>query len=525
MSTHRPVKGDALRDLLGPADKPDAEKAAKIPLAELLLAVFQDNYLPFRSLDGEPLVAAQDVPSVALTLRGKGGLRRRLAGDLYMLVGRAPSQDALATVMNTLDGLVETLTEERRALASRIGTADGVSLLDLGRDDGWACAIGPGWWTATTRAPVLWKRGGMIGELPFPKAPGTGSISGAAHLFNFTEQGQWATAVACQVAGLLYPKSTHPVEIYSADSSGALKTATLTNMKRWTDPGPFVQQPRDVKSWAAVAAACHRVAIDNVSAIPAWWSDLLCKAASGDSWADRELYSDSDVVAWSFSSVPMLDGIGLVNLRDDLADRAVRHLFRRPRYFLGDDEVNVTWDREHPALLAWLLDLAAAVARMHAERRVERPRSGRMAVFEWVLAAVDALWGTGGSGMRWYKLSQSHAAHDAVTSDPLAMAISESDFPPGWRGYPAQILARIEHALPLTDDNGRMWNAVKVGMQMPRAASALTKTGWTVKQADRDRNHRSVWIIERPEGAEGQPSALSEPDGQSAFAWAQSTVR
>jgi hypothetical protein len=525
VSTHRPVKGPALTHLLGTADKPDAEKAAKIPLAELLLAVFRDNYYPFRSMDGEPLVAAQDVPSVALTLRGKGGLRRRLAADLFILVSRAASQDALATVMNTLDGLVETLTEIRTPLLSRTGLADGYSMLDLGRDDGWACVIGPGRWTATQRAPVLWKRGGMIGELPFPKAPGCGDISGARHLFNFTEDGQWATAAACQVAGLLYPRSTHPVEIYSADSSGALKTATLTNMKRWTDPGPFVQQPKDVKSWAAVASACHRVAIDNVSAIPAWWSDLLCKAASGDSWADRELYSDSDVVAWSFSSVPMLDGIGMVNLRDDLADRAVRHNFKRPKWFLGDDEVNRTWDREHPAVLAWLLDLCSQVALLHAEKRVERPRSGRMAVFEWVLAAIDALWDNGGAGMAWYKLSQANAAHDAVTSDALALAISETEFPPGWSGHPAEILTKIEQALPLTDDNGKMWTAAKIGIWLPRAASALTKTGWVVEQAGRDRNHRSVWRIERAEGSERGPERLPQPSASSGYVWARNTGR
>jgi hypothetical protein len=482
------TRGPALAALL------DGDEAGKIPVAAILMAILQDNYRTVRTPDGEVAVVANGAPSVLVPLKGKrNGLRQRLANDVFQLTRRVASNEALSVLMLMAEGGGADAPAE--AAFTRVGAAGGAALLDLGRDDGMTAWVVPGRWGLHTRAPVLWKRGPMNGELPEPCRPGEGTGSRALHLFNYTARGQWVTAMACQVAALLYPASTHPVEIYSADSSGALKTATLRNMKNWLDPGPFVPVPRDGKSWAITASRCHRVAIDNVSAITPWWSDLLCKAASGDSWADRELYMDGDVVAWEFSAVPMLDGIGLVALRDDLADRAVRHHFARPRWFLSDDEVTAAWDREHPHLLGWLLDIAAQVLKAHALGWVARPRTGRMAQFEWVLATLDALWGSGGAGMSWYKASQGEAASDAVAYDPVASVISERVG--SWHGYPDELFQKVAPWLP--DDGKGPWTVQRFGVWLPRAASALTKLGWTMERSEPDRHRRRKWLICAPD--------------------------
>ena len=470
------------------------EGGAKAPVAEMLMAILTDNYTITRVPDGGVAVTCNWSPSVMIPLKGKkgGGLRSRLGADIFALTGRSANSEALASVLNMIEGSGQ--DRPRQAAFTRTGKADGSMLLDLGRDDGLTVWIQPGRWGVWNRVPVLWRRGAMTSELPVPFAPATGSPRGGRHLFNFTSPGQWVTAVACQVAGLLYPTSTHPVEIYTADSSGALKTATLNNMKRWADPGPNVTVPKDGKDWAVTASNCHRVAIDNVSAIPNWWSDMLCKAASGDSWASRALHTDDEVSAWNFSAVPMLDGIGLVVLRDDLADRAVRHHFRRPEWFLTDEEAESTWYREHPSMLGWLLDTCASVSLLHASGRVSKPRGGRMAQFEWTLAALDALWGSDGAGMSWYKASQAEAASDAVHGDVLALAITES-FDKPWHGYPDELMKMIVGKLPMDDEQGKAWTVQKIGVRLPRAASAVTKLGWTMHRTDPDRNRRRSWVI------------------------------
>jgi hypothetical protein len=486
-----PVRGSSLTALL-----PDG-KPGRTPHAEILLAILQDNYEVVRTREGEPLVTANSSPSVSLPLRGKRGLRQRLSGDMFTLTGRSPSQESLATTLNTVEGLAGQLSGARE-LRTRTGLLDGCALLDLGRDDGLTAWIMPGRWDVSLRVPVLWKRGAMIGELPVPAPQRAAERMPAQFLFNFRERGQWVTAVACQVAGILYPQSTHPVELYSADSSGALKTATLRAMKNWTDPGPTVPVPKNNKSWAVVASSSYRIAVDNVSAIPAWWSDLLCKAASGDDWADRALYTDDDVAASSFYAVPMLNGIGLVALRDDLSERAVRHHLTRPRWFLGDDEVEAAWNREHPVLLSWLLDTCAEVARLHWHGMVQRPRTGRMEVFKWVIAALDALWNSGGEGMRWYKGSLAEAAADAVRADQMATAITEA-VKEAWQGYAAELYERVKGLMPYADEYGQPWNFQKFGQRLPRAASAVTKLGWTMRRTDPDPHSKQrMWVIAPP---------------------------
>jgi hypothetical protein len=39
-----------------------------------------------------------------------------------------------------------------------------------------------------------------------------------------------------------------------------------------------------------------RLAFDNLSGLPAWLSDALCRLASGGSFAVRQLYTDDDDV-------------------------------------------------------------------------------------------------------------------------------------------------------------------------------------------------------------------------------------
>ena len=66
------------------------------------------------------------------------------------------------------------------------------------------------------------------------------------------------------------------------------------------------------------------MAVDNVSTIPDWWSDSLCKAVTGDGWLRRKLYTDGELAVLSFRRVVLLTSIStLYALRGDLGDRVL----------------------------------------------------------------------------------------------------------------------------------------------------------------------------------------------------------
>ena len=73
--------------------------------------------------------------------------------------------------------------------------------------------------------------------------------------------------------------------------------------------------------WAVTASASLVVALDNVSTVPEWLSDALCRAVTGDGLTSRALYSDADVSVLTFRRVLAMTSIDAGALRGDLGER------------------------------------------------------------------------------------------------------------------------------------------------------------------------------------------------------------
>ena len=67
----------------------------------------------------------------------------------------------------------------------------------------------------------------------------------------------------------------------------------------------------------------HVLAFDNLSGLPSWLSDALCRLATGSSFARRQLFTDEDEILFHATRPVILNGIEDVVCRADLADCAV----------------------------------------------------------------------------------------------------------------------------------------------------------------------------------------------------------
>jgi hypothetical protein len=97
---------------------------------------------------------------------------------------------------------------------------------------------------------------------------------------------------------------------------------------------------------------------ENVSGLPAWISDTLCRLATGGGFAVRQLYTDQDEVLFDAVRPVILNGIEDFVTRPDLADRAVFLTLepipeerRRP-----EGELWAAFEAERPRILGALLD-------------------------------------------------------------------------------------------------------------------------------------------------------------------------
>jgi energy-coupling factor transporter ATP-binding protein EcfA2 len=487
------------------------KKAAATVLVELALARYRLGV----SEGGEPFAVAHDVPHLARLLRGgQGSLRAELAGAYYTATGKAAPAQALADALLVLEG--EALHAAPERLYLRVAEADGALWVDLGDPAVTVARVTAAGWQIAQSVPVLFHRTALTGVLPTPAD--RGDLAGLWRLVNVAPEYRPVLA-ACLVAAL-FPDLAHPV-VALLGEQGTGKTTASRLLAGLLDPSPAQTRkaPRDVEGWVTAAAGSWLVALDNLSTIQDWLSDALCRAVTGDADVRRRLYTDGDLAVFAFRRVVIVNGIDLGAVRDDLADRLVAvHLTPiSERDRMLDADLARAWQAEHPAILAGLLNLAAAVLRRLPQTRLDG--LPRMADFARVLAAVDAELGT--DGLATYLGLREELAEDAVAGDPVLARLAET-VQGEWIGTAADLLDYLTPT-ELGWKPGRDWprNARAMTGLLRRRAPSLRRVGWTVDELDEKhpRQRSALWrlIPSASQGASQDASqeSRSQADSQS----------
>ena len=128
-----------------------------------------------------------------------------------------------------------------------------------------------------------------------------------------------AWALAC-----LRNRGPYPIIVLSGEQ-GSAKSTFSAILRELLDPNtaPLRALPREDRDLFIAASNGHLLAFDNVSGLPAWISDTLCRLATGGGFAVRQLYTDQDEVLFDAARPVILNGIEDIVTRPDLADRAV----------------------------------------------------------------------------------------------------------------------------------------------------------------------------------------------------------
>jgi hypothetical protein len=441
---------------------------AKIPAPHALMAVFTDNYLTAITPGGDPYVVDKAVPGVAIELEGKGGLKDRLTADMLDLTGMSISPETVRTALSIIRGRSARLPPVPVSLRTA-RLSDGRIAVDLGRSDGAAVLAGPGGWWITGQDLATFRRSDLIAELPVPVRTAEGAMP-ALDLINLRSDNAKAVYMACRLMACM-PGCTLPVEIFTGQP-GTAKTGTTRMTVRWLG-GKMTQMPKDLKDWATIAGQSHCLGHDNVSALSAERSDLICRAASGDSWAARTLYTDLGLTVLTFQPVSIIFNTVETAMRGDLVRRAVLHELVPPWRYLGDAELALAWERAHPAALGWLFDTLCTVLAMLPN--IAAPQGETMPDFARVLMACDAMWGT--QSLAAWKAGQGQGYADLIDDDVVAWYITDRIRQP-WEGTAQDLLL----LLMLPQLSGREWTPRLVSSRLDRSRAALEASGWTIQR-------------------------------------------
>jgi hypothetical protein len=449
-------------------------------------------------------------------IRAKG-FRRWLARRFFEETGGAPSSEALQSALNVIEAKAHFDAPERQ-VHIRVGGLDGRLYLDLGDEIWRAVEIDATGWRVIDNPPVRFRRASGMKPIPTPVCGG--SVETLRSFLNVQTDADFVLVVAWTLA-CLRNHGPYPLIVLSGEQ-GSAKSTFSAILRALLDPNtaPLRALPREDRDLFIAASNGHVLAFDNVSSLPAWISDTLCRLATGGGFAVRQLYSDQDEVLFDAARPVILNGIEDIVARPDLADRAVFLTLepipedrRRP-----EQELWAAFEAERPRILGVLLD---AVAKGLAELpRTKLDKLPRMADFAlWATACETALWP---QGTFWsaYCGNRDDAVDGVIDADPIAAAVRAAmTTRTEWTGTASELLGALAEMVGERVVKSKTWpdSPRALAGRLRRAATFLRKIGIDIG-FEREGRARTRMIrmtttgkSASPETQGAQPSASSTP--------------
>lgn len=429
----------------GNQDKKDSKEGKSVANALIELAVTHGEFFHDERGDGYAVVSDNNV-QLTLRLRSKE-FRHWLVGTFYKTTERAPNSEALSVALSVLEAKA-TYDNDQLELSNRFAIRNGEIYIDLG-DKWWRAAkITAAGWEILNKSPVMFRRYSHQRALPEPV--GGGRLSDIHHYLRIKLKDDQhlleAWLVACTFANVPRPAITFH------GPQGASKTTTSRCIKALIDPS--LTESVDLgKSPADLAQTLDHHGVpcfDNLTNIPTWAADMLCRAVTGGAFTKRELYSDNSDVIMSFKRSIILTGINIPTHAPDLLDRLLLiELDRIPANKRMDE--TTFWDKFNaklPTLVGALLDAIAGTLR-HLST-IELDRMSRMADFTRIACAYAEYAGIGSKKM--LSIIMRHASRqteEVLQADPVATAIL--DFIKKqvcWTGSATELLKLLNETAP-----------------------------------------------------------------------------
>jgi hypothetical protein len=348
--------------------------------------------------------------------RFRGWLRRRH----YQATEAAASAGEIRSALDLLETRAQ-FDGPERAVHIRVAEHGGHIYLDLANEHWRAVEIGPDGWRVIECPPVRFRR--PVGMLPLPVPEQGGSIEALNSLLNLASPNDFVLVVAWLLMALR-SRGPYPLLAISGEQ-GSAKTVLSKLLKALIDPNaaPVRALSREERELMIAANNGYLLAFDNLSGLPHWLSDALCRLATGGSFAVRQLYTDDEEVLFQAVRPILLNGIEEVVSRPDLGDRAIFLMLtpigeaqRRP-----ESELWREFEIARPRILGALLD--AVVYGLRATSCVHLDRLPRMAGFAlWATACETALWPAGTFALA-YAANRRAAIESIIEADPVATCV------------------------------------------------------------------------------------------------------
>ena len=419
--------------------------------------------------------------------------RRWLRMLCYDTWTKGATQDVVNHVEANLDA--QAARAHQRKVHLRSASYQGKLYVDVGDKSRHVAEIGTEGWRVLTDPPVRFRRPATSQPLALPVRTSTGEGIQELKRFLNMSNGDFVLCVAWLLAALR-DVGPFPVLILSGQQ-GSAKSTTARLLRALVDPAkaPSRGMPRDERDGVIAARNRHVMVYDNLSGLPVWFSDYLCRLSTGEGFATRALHTDDEEVVFEAIKPVILTGIDNLAVRGDLADRSliiglnpIPDADRRT-----EGELMANFEEARHRIFGALLDgLVEGLRQLPSVRLEQLPR---MADFcAWAVACEGAFWPPGTF------LAALDAAHASSSEDLLDQWVIWPelhrllDVSSRFEGTANELLQRLnEHTHDRKAGKGWPATGAVLGRQLARMAPALRKFGYVALRVKTNRGNQ--WRI------------------------------
>ncbi|HKZ94833.1 MAG TPA: hypothetical protein VJ249_09700 [Candidatus Bathyarchaeia archaeon] len=430
---------------------------------------------------------------------------------------KVPGTEGLSSAINVLQGKA-LLQGEQYTLYNRVAPAEDGVWIDMG-DSAWrAIKVTATGWTIVDNPPILFRR--YSHQLPLPEPERSGDAWKLLSYLNIDEKDEGTRLVLmCTCVTYWIPLIPHPILVfYGIQGSG--KTLVFRIIRSVFDPSSIevLIMPRDERERVQQLDHHWLAFYDNITSIPTWISDSLCRAATGGGFTKRELYSDDDDVIYNFKRCVGLNGINIAAQRGDLLDRTVlvslQNIPKEKRK--TEARLLADFEKERASILGGFLDVL--VRAFQAYPTINPDGLFRMADFtRWGCAIAKALGKDEKEFLEAYEEKVKSQVEEAAHASPVATVLldwlEKRNWEADWEGSPTDLFTNLLGHAKLLNISTRQHSWPKAPhvlvRQLNELAPSLKSLGWEI-EASKSGGSRRISITSVP----SVPSAPPDRDGR-----------
>lgn len=415
----------------------------------------------------------------------------------YRELGSAPSKEAINGAINTLSGKALFESPLDRAWI-RVGEYQGKIYLDLCNEKWEVIEIDEEGWRVIPNSPINFRRGKSMMPLPYPVKSDERRIFELSNLINVQSDDE-VLLIIFWLSAALRPRGPYTVLNFVGEQ-GSAKSTMSQLCKQLIDPSstPLRSLSREERDLMVCANGSWVVCFNNLSGLPVWMSDALCRLSTGGGFGVRENYSNDEEFTFQATRPIILNGIVELTGRPDLMERSIVISLEAIDKSDRRDE-NAFWkefDEVHPVLLGGLLDVVSGT--MRNLNQVYLPEKPRMADFAiWSTAGEAALNIERGKFLSIYTKNQIEVVESSLDEPMvifLKLLMEDKD---EWEGTANELLGDLE-MLPQMNDKikkSKTWpqNPKALHSQLKRHAPFLRQIGLNITK-ERSREQRKLKI-------------------------------